>query len=138
MRKQTKFLFALVAGMVVFLAAVHPLFAATNPIAFRLGQNTFLLPFQKVGGTQLYSFRDGKGFPGLETSLYTYQKFSLTFGAAAVLGQSTAVPFLGAQFVLPSRFFDTQNNDLLFGGYVAKEQGRKGLTVGIKCSKPLW
>lgn len=122
----------------IFAAGPRPAYAATNPLAARFGQHVFLVPFQKVSGTQLYSFHDGKGFPGLETALYSFQKFQVTFGAAATLGTSSAVPFLGAQFTLPARFFDTSNNALLFGAYAAREQGRKGLTVGIKASTPLW
>ncbi len=138
MRKQVKVFISIILGMGAFLLAVHPLFAATNPIAFKVGQNSFLVPFQKVSGTQLYSFRDGKGFPGLETALYSFQKFQVTFGAAATLGTSNAVPFVGAQFTLPARFFDTSNNAILFGGYAAKEEGRKGFVYGIKASTPLW
>ena len=113
-------------------------YAATKPISIQVGQHSFILPFQKVTATQLYSFRDGKGFPGLETVLYSYQKFQVTFGAAAVLGESKDVPFAGAQFTLPSALFDTGNNSLLFGVYAGKETGKKGLTVGIKASTPLW
>lgn len=130
----------LITGLWVTLAigSRTGVFAATNPIAFKVGQNSFLVPFQKVSGTQLYSFHDGKGFPGLETTLYSFQKFQVTFGAAATLGTSNAVPFIGAQFRLPEKFFDVGNNDLMFGAYAAKEQGRKGLTVGIKASTNLW
>lgn len=112
--------------------------AATNPLAVHFGGHAFLVPLQTFGATQLYSFRDGKGFPGLETAVYTFKKFQVTFGAAATLGTSNAVPFVGAQFTLPAKFFDTKNNSLLFGVYAGKEQGRKGLTVGIKASQPLW
>ena len=118
--------------------AVVPTFAASKPLSVALGAHTFILPLQKVSGTELYSFKDGKGFPALETVLYSYQKFQVTFGAAAVLGTTQNVPFLGAQFVLPSKFFDTVNNDLLFGVYAGKEHEKHGLTVGIKASKPLW
>lgn len=127
----------LIVVLFAVLASAHA-FAATNPLSIQVGAHTFVLPLQKVSGTELYSFRDGKGFPALETVLYNYKKFQVTFGAAAVLGTTQNVPFLGAQFVLPTKFFDTTNNDLLFGAYAGKEHGKKGLTVGIKASKPLW
>lgn len=125
-------------GITFICMARSNVFAATNPIAFRVGAHSFILPFQKVSGTELYSFQDEKGFPGLETVLYSYQKFQVSFGAAAVLGSSKDVPFIGAQFRLPSSLFDVSNNDLLFGAFLGKESGHKGLILGLKASTKLW
>jgi hypothetical protein len=126
------------AGMVI------PAFAATDPLAFNLGGTLFILPFQKVSATQLYSFDEGKGFPAAETVLVQRGKVQLTFGAAPVLGTSQNVPFVGLQTRLSEKFFDVTNNELLFGVWAGKvsgdeKAGRDAQNVwGIKASIPLW
>ena len=123
------------------VAVGAPVFAATSPIRFQVGEHSFVLPMQNVSGTQLYSFREGKGFPGLESVIYSYKKTQVTAGAAAELGTSKAVPFVGFQFRLPAKFFDTSNNNLYFGAFAAKHPSRKswrGVEGGLKASVPLW
>lgn len=112
--------------------------AATDPLSVEIAGTTFILPLQKVDATQLYSFRDKKGYPGAETTLAQRGKFKLTFGAAPVLGSSNNVPFVSLQTRLSEAFFDTSNNALLFGIWAGKESGRKRGTWGIKASVPLW
>lgn len=122
------------------------IFAATNPIVFRAAGTDFIVPFQKVKGTQLYSLQDKKGYPGVETVLAGWGakdaqgdwQGELTFGAAPVLGTSNNVPFFGLQARLPAKFFDTSNNSLMFGAYLGRESGQKRATWGIKASISLW
>jgi hypothetical protein len=126
------------------LALAGAVSAATNPIAFNLGGTLFVLPFQKVSATQLYSFKEEKGFPAVETVLVSRGKAQLTFGAAPVLGSEASVPFVALQTRLSEKFFDTSNNALMFGVWVGqvsgdKAVGRKARNVwGIKASVPLW
>ncbi len=118
--------------------------AQAKPIAVQLGGNTFFLPFQVVNGTQLFSFEEGKGFPGAETVLAQRGRYQLTFGAAPVLGTDVNVPFLAIQHRLNPAFFDTSDNELQFGAWVGKpshrlEQDKKPRLVwGIKASVPIW
>lgn len=132
---------AVLAGLAM---GPRPAYAATDPIRFEFdGGHALLLPLQNVSGTELYSLRAGKGYPALESVLYTTprRKFQITAGAAAELGTSHAVPFAGAQAKLPQRFFDTSNNDLFFGVAVAKHTDVKswrGVEVTLKASKALW
>ncbi len=119
--------------------------AKAEPIQFTTGGgHAFVLPLQSVSGTQLYSFREGKGFPALESVLYVSprKKFQATFGAAAELGRSVAVPFAGAQWRLSERFFDTSDNDLYFGLALAKHpdsaKSWRGVEVTLKASTALW
>ena len=123
----------------------RPAYASSDPIRFEFaGGHALLLPLQNVAGTELYSFKQGKGFPALESVLYMTpsRKFNITAGAAAELGTTSAVPFAGFGFRLPQRFFDTSNNDLYFGAAFAKpKDGPKswrGVEVTLKASKPLW
>lgn len=128
------------------LAVSAPVMAGSNPLSVNFGGTTFVLPFQKVSATQLYSSRDKKGYPGAETVLAAWgkkddagnQKTQLTFGAAPVLGTSQNVPFIGVQTRLSPKYFDTTNNSILFGVWVGKESNQKRSTYGVKASVPLW
>lgn len=115
-----------------------PVRAASNPVHVTLGQTAFILPLQMVGATQLYSFDDGKGYPGVETVLVERKQIQLTFGAAPVLGTSANVPFLGLQARLPEKFFDTANNSLWFGAWVGQASNSKRVSWGLKATVPLW
>jgi hypothetical protein len=137
--------YLLVAAMIGLATLCVKAEAATDPIRFEFGGgHALLLPLQNVNGTEVYSFREGKGFPAIESVLYTTpsRKFQVTAGAAAELGTSHAVPFAGAQFRLPQRFFDTSNNDLYFGFAVAKHpdaaKSWRGVEVMLKASTALW
>ena len=127
------------------LARPRPAYASNDPIRFEFaGGHALLLPLQNVAGTELYSFRQGKGFPALESVLYATpsRRFNISAGAAAELGTSHAVPFAGIGFRLPQRFFNTDNNDLYFGAAFAKPSDApkswRGVEVTLKASKPLW
>lgn len=130
----------IITAAVVLSAAFgpRPAYAATNPLHITIGGTDFVLPLQKVSGTQLYSFRDKKGYPGLETVIVSRSRAELSIGAAPVLGTSFNVPFVAFQFRLPRRFFDVSNNDLMFGAWVGQESDKKRTTWGIKASVPLW
>lgn len=131
--------------------AAAPVRAASDPIRVRLAGTDWLLPFQKTSVTQLYSFVEGTGYPAIETTLAGWgdvtadsgHRQQLTFGAAAVLGTSQAVPFVGFQTRLSDKFFDTSNNALLFGvwgGHRDDVPHRKRIIneAGIKVSRPIW
>lgn len=109
-----------------------------GPISVDVGGNIFYLPFQVVNGTQLYSVKDGKGYPGAETVLARRGRYRVTFGAAPVLGTSNNVPFLAVQGRLSPVLFDTSDNDLQFGLWAGKPSQGKEWTWGIKCSAQLW
>jgi hypothetical protein len=115
-------------------------FAATNPVSVNLGGTTFVLPLQKVQAVQLYSLNDKKGYPGVETVLASWRKDTIhvTAGAAPVLGTSKDVPFASLTFRLPSRFFDTSNNTIMFGGFIGKESGKPHATYGLSATIALW
>lgn len=140
-------------GSVVLAAALlacgpRPAYAATKPLGIQFGGGHLLeLPFQNMNGTELYSVREGKGYPALESVLYQSprRRTQVSIGAAAELGASKAVPFVGAQLRLPEKFFDTSNNDLFFGVAAAKHFGPetrfkswRGVELTLKASKPLW
>lgn len=130
---------ALSAVVVAFSAfAFGPRPAYAESISTNLGGNTFVLPFQEVNATQLYSFEDGKGYPGLETVLARRGRYQLTFGAAPVLGTSVNVPFVALQHRLNPSIFDTSNNDLQFGLWAGKPSEGKSWTWGVKASTALW
>lgn len=126
-------------------------FAATEPLSVDIGGTTFLLPFQKVSATQLYSLTDEKGYPGAQTTLAGWgkpnmdgdQKTHLDFGAAPVLGDSHKVPFVSINTRLSEKFFDTSNNALYFGvwgGHRGDVKHRKRLVneIGLNASAGLW
>lgn len=117
--------------------------AMAEPIHLTTDFGDFILPFQVVNGTQLYSFKEGKGFPGVETVLWGKGRYEFTFGAAPVLGTDVNVPFICLQHCLNPKIFDTSNNDLQFGVWVGRPSRRlndeKPRTLwGIKASIPLW
>lgn len=132
------YVFALAVLAALVVGGPREAYAATDPLKVRVGATDFLLPLQKVSGTQLYSFRDKKGYPGLETVVVMRGTGQLTVGAAPVLGTSENVPFVGVQFRLPARFFDLSNNELMFGAWVGRESDQKRATWGIKATIPLW
>jgi hypothetical protein len=139
------FLAAMVLGA---LLASKPAHAREGDIEFTTpGGHTFKLPFQSVDATQLYSFREGRGFPGLQTVLYASprKKFQASFGAAAELGESRAVPFAGAQWKLTERLFRVDDNRLMFGVAAAKHfrpeskyKSWRGVEATINVSHPLF
>jgi hypothetical protein len=133
------------AVVLVMMAFCAPVFSAQNGqvIGIKTDAGNFLLPFQIVNGTQLYSFREGKGFPGAETTLWMKGRCEFTFGAAPVIGTDINVPFAGVQTRLSPAVFDTTNNDLLFGVWVGKpsrriSNERPTWLWGVKASVPLW
>lgn len=112
--------------------------AATLPLSVDVFGTTFILPLQKVSAVQLYSFRDKKGYPALETVLASKWKWQLSAGAAVVLGESKNVPFASLKTRLSPRFFDTTNNEIFFGAWVGQESKTKRTTWGLSASVPLW
>lgn len=128
-----------VLALPIFLAA-----AQAEPIAVDLGGNKFILPFQVVNGTQLYSFEEGKGFPGAETVLAVRGRYQLSFGAAPVIGTDVNVPFVAIQHRLNPAIFDTSDNELQFGVWAGKPSRRLDgdkrpkWIWGIKASVPIW
>lgn len=133
-----------IAALFFLLAAA----AQAEPLAVTTKAGTFYLPLQVVNGTQLYSFKEGKGFPGAETVLWSTGKrdvsgnyvprAQVTFGAAPVLGTAVNVPFTGFQFRLKEPFFDPQGNSVLFGAWLGLPSDSKTFTWGVKASIPLW
>lgn len=115
-----------------------PTWAMAEKLSFQAGETLFTAPLLVVNATEVYSFREGKGYPGLETVLVRRGNFIGTFGAAAVLGESQNVPFVSVQTRLSPKFFDTSNNELLFGVWVGKEPKKRGLTAGLLATVPLW
>jgi hypothetical protein len=126
--------------MLLLAVALGPTWAQAEPL--KLGP--LLVPFQVMNGTELYSFREGKGFPAAETVLYMKGRYQLTLGAAAVLGTDVNVPFLGIQHRLNPNIFDTSDNDVQFGAWVGKASrrlpgdDRPEWLYGLKASIPLW
>ena|SRR5690349_6947517 len=142
---------AFAAVVVTLSMAAAPARAASDPIRVRLAGTDWLLPFQKTSVTQLYSFAEGAGYPAVETALAGWgdveadsgHRQQLTAGAAAVLGTSQAVPFVGFQTRLSNKVFDTSNNALLFGVWAGHREDvphRKRVfnEGGIKVSRPIW
>ena len=133
-------------ALLAFILGLGAAQAATVPLSVNVAGTTFLLPLQKVKATQLYSFRDRKGYVAPETVIAGWgspdmqgdRKVELTFGAAPVLGSDKNVPFLGIQTRLPEAHFDTSNNTLQFGAWVGKESDQKRATWGVKASVALW
>ncbi len=135
-------------ALILFLAvALAPVLVPTvraEEIKIDTAAGAFILPFQIVKGTQLYSFAEGKGFPGAETVLWKGGRYEATFGAAPVIGTETNVPFFGIQHRLNPAIFDISNNELEFGVWVGKpshrlnDQQRPRWVWGIKASVPLW
>lgn len=119
-------------------------FAHSDPIAVSTKVGKFILPLQVVNATQLYSFKEGKGFPAVETVLWARRTFELTGGAAAILGTDTNVPFMGIQTRLSEKFFDTAGNSLRFGFWIGLPSRAIGdadkpkPVWGIKSSIALW
>lgn len=115
-----------------------------DPISINTDYGNFILPFQVVHGTQLYSSKLGKGFLGFETVLYSKGSYEVTFGGAPVVGTDVNVPFLAIQRTLSPKVFDTSDNDLRFGVYVGKPSrrvvpGEKApILIDIKASIPLF
>ncbi len=130
------YLLALGLGLVAF----GPRPAYAEPISVQLSEKTTLvLPLQIVKATQLYDFKEGRGFPAMETVLLKRGDGELTFGAAPVLGSSVNVPFVGLQVKLSDVFFDTSDNDLRFGLWAGRRSdGDKHVLWGIKASVALW
>jgi len=130
-----------IKGLILFLA-FGTFFslanASSNAIKARIGETDFILPFQVVNATQLYSLKDGKGYPGAETVLVAHGRYQLTAGAAPILGTDVNVPFVGFQHRLNPEIFDTSNNDLQFGVWAGKPSVGKSWTWGIKASIQLW
>ncbi len=128
------------------LACMGRAHAATSPIQVNVLGTTFILPLQKVKATQLYSFRDKRGYPGAETVIAGWgstdaegdRKVELSFGAAPVLGTAENVPFVALQRKLPASHFDVANNSLMFGVWIGKESDKKRATYGVKASVALW
>lgn len=124
----------------IFAPAAH----GATPLQVETAAGTFILPLQVAKVTELYSFKEGRGFPALETVLWTKGTWEATGGAAAVIGTDVNVPFLGVQKKLSARFFDTSNNDIRFGAWVGKPSQRlepdaKARWIwGVKASVPLW
>ena len=134
-----------VVALLMFVVMVQSVFAGANSkaLGLRTDFGDFIVPFQVVNGTELYSFREGKGFPGAETTLWTKGRYQVTFGAAPVLGTDVNVPFAGIQTRLSPALFDTSNNDLLFGVWVGRpskrlDTERPRTLWGVKASIPLW
>lgn len=139
-----KFLLVMKKIKMLLLAVIMacPVWLKAEPIAIDTSYGQFILPFQVVSGTELYSFDLGKGFPALETVLWRDGNFEFTFGAAAVLGANTNVPFLALQGRLSPNIFDIGDNELKFGLWVGQPSHwldeNKGWEWGIKTSIPLW
>lgn len=113
-------------------------FGYAEDIKFSAGGNDFILPFQQVQAVQLYSFDEGKGFPGAETVLVSRGRSHVSFGAAPVLGTNVNVPFLSVSTRLTERLFDTNDNELFFGAWVGRASKGKDTLWGISCSTKLW
>lgn len=130
-----------VMGFAVFAVLAQSAFA--KPIAIQTDVGLFLLPFQVVNGTELYSFQEGKGFAAAETVLWSKGRYQFTAGAAAVLGSDTNVPFVAIQHRLNPAVFDTSNNELQFGVWIGRpsrrlDSERPRTLWGLKASIPLW
>lgn len=128
--------------LAVFLLLGLAMPALADDVAFRFAGQDFLIPLKVVSGSQLYSFKKGKGYPALETALWSKGKWQAGIGAAAVLGTDINVPFGYLQTRLSAAVFDTSNNDLRFGVWAGKPSGRADgeakWIFGIKASTPLW
>ncbi len=142
---------AFAAVAIILSMAAAPARAASDPLRVRLAGTDWILPLQKTSVTQLYSFAEGTGYPAVETVLAGWgdieadsgHRQQLTAGAAAVLGTSHAVPFIGIQTRLSNKFFDTSNNALLFGVWAGHRDDvphpkRVFNEAGIKVSRPIW
>src|SRR3990167_5975275 len=137
MNKKMRMLF--VAGMVMMGGmATQPPKVEVKTVKVDTGFGSFYLPFQVVNGTQLYSFKDGRGYPGAETVLASCWRYQLTAGAAPVLGTDVNVPFVAIQHRLNPNIFDTSDNELQFGVWAGKPSVGKRWTLGVKASVPLW
>lgn len=112
--------------------------AAPQDVAFRFGRNDFIVPLREVEATQLYSFKEGKGYPAVESVFARRKTWKLSVGAAAELGTGVNVPFLSVSTRLSDKFFDTGNNDLYFGAWVGKPSKGEKVLWGISASTKLW
>lgn len=126
----------ILAGVLGLVALAMP--AKAEDIAFSVKGMDFLIPAKVVDGVQLYSFDTGKGYPGVQTVLVKKGDGQLTFGAAAQLGTSEAVPFVGLQFRLPREYFDVDNNELHFGAFGGWPGDQSRAVYGLLASIPLW
>lgn len=129
----SKIIVLAVLGFGPLCPAVH-----ADPISVDVGGLTLVLPFQEVNGTQLYSFKEGRGFPGVETNLVRRGDGALVFGGATSTAGSVAFPFVGFNIRLPASLFDKSNNDLKFGIFYGRDSGQKRDFYGIKGSVELF
>lgn len=126
----------------VFAPAAH---AISNPLSLTFGSHTFVVPFKQVDATQLYSFKEGRGLPGLQTVLYSYKSgVHFDIGAGPLLGSSSVVPFVSAQFLLPKNVFDPSVGPIWLGPWVGRQfrsakLGTSQVTLwGLNASIALW
>jgi hypothetical protein len=125
--------------LLVLLVLFLPLIGKAETISVKLSEPlTLILPFQVVQGVQLYCPEEGKGFPGLETTLVEIKTWRLSAGAAPVLGTDINVPFVSIATRLSPRVFDTSNNELYFGIWAGKPSNGKHVIFGLSASIPLW
>lgn len=127
-----------IKGLVLLALLAAPLVARAEDVAFRLGENDFLIPFKQVSAVQLYSFEEGKGFPAVETVLAARKSWKVSVGAASVLGSGVNVPFVSVATRLSPRFFDIGDNDLYFGAWVGKPSRGERVLYGVSASTKLW
>lgn len=131
--------------LLALLFAASPAFAISNPLSLTLGNHTFVIPFKAVDATQLYSFKEGKGLPGLQTVLYSYKNvIHADLGAGPLLGSSSVVPFVSVQFLLPKAAFDPSVGPIWIGPWVGRQfknaaLGTPQVTLyGLNASVNLW
>jgi hypothetical protein len=130
-----------IKGLILAAFLAGPIWAPAvkaEDVAFRLGENDFIVPLRQVEAVQLYSFGEGKGYPAVESVLARRSTWKVSVGAAAELGTGVNVPFLSAATRLTPRFFDTGNNDLYFGVWVGRPSKGDRVLWGVSASTALW
>jgi hypothetical protein len=134
----------LMAVLMVVMASSSA-FAFENSLSFKAGNHAFTVPFKQLDVTQLYSFKEGKGFPALQTVVYDYKaRAHVAFGAAPVIGSSNAVPFVSGQVLLSKGIFDPSVGPMWLGVWVGKQFKSAALDQpektmwGINASVALW
>jgi hypothetical protein len=127
-----------IRGMLILLSAVLGAAVHAEDVAVRLGESDFIIPLKQVDATQLYSFKEGKGYPAVESVLARRKTWKLSVGAAAELGKGVNVPFVSASTRLSPIFFDTGNNDLYFGLWVGNPSHGDKVIWGLSASTALW
>lgn len=109
-----------------------------EPISVDVAGLKLILPFQEVGASQLYDFREGRGFAAVETNLVRRGDCALVFGGGTSTAGTTAFPYVGLNVRLPSPPFDISNNELRFGVFYGRDFAEERDFYGVKGSVGLF